>query len=137
MGRSPDMSRYFPLLHDRPHQVYVLKCKTPGHYYVGITTDLDHRLAQHRAGQGAEFTKLHGFHSLRVAITARNETEAKMLERELTRTLQACVPRAAGAGWSASKPPAKVNPRETDRRRKGHGAHAWLYVLSVLRPARI
>ena len=38
--------------------MYILKCSN-GKYYVGSTTDLDRRLAQHQSGEGANFTKKH------------------------------------------------------------------------------
>lgn len=39
--------------------VYVLSCESPGRRrtYVGWTTDLDRRLAQHNDGTGAKFTR--------------------------------------------------------------------------------
>jgi len=36
--------------------MYILKCCN-GKYYVGSTTDIDRRLAQHQRGEGANFTK--------------------------------------------------------------------------------
>ena len=38
--------------------VYVLECGE-GNYYIGITMDFNKRLAQHIAGEGAKWTKLH------------------------------------------------------------------------------
>ena len=38
-----------------PH-VYMLRC-SDGSFYVGSTRDLERRLAQHRCGLGAEYTK--------------------------------------------------------------------------------
>lgn len=38
--------------------VYVLKCEDDC-YYVGITLNLNQRLAQHWSGSGAKWTKLH------------------------------------------------------------------------------
>jgi putative endonuclease len=42
-----------------PSFVYVLGCRTPSRYltYVGWTTDVDRRLAQHNAGSGARTTR--------------------------------------------------------------------------------
>lgn len=39
--------------------VYILGCEGPGPYrtYVGWTTDLDRRLAEHNSGGGARFTR--------------------------------------------------------------------------------
>ena len=36
--------------------MYILQCSN-GAYYTGSTIDLDKRLAQHQAGEGANFTK--------------------------------------------------------------------------------
>lgn len=36
--------------------VYILRC-ADGSYYTGSTTDLERRLAQHQAGEGANHTK--------------------------------------------------------------------------------
>jgi len=38
-------------------QLYVLRCGD-GSYYTGITTDVQRRLAQHRAGKGARYTAM-------------------------------------------------------------------------------
>ena len=37
---------------------YILLCSN-GQYYTGSTTDLERRLAQHQAGEGANFTRKH------------------------------------------------------------------------------
>ncbi len=38
--------------------MYILRCSN-GAYYTGSTTDLNLRLQQHQAGEGANFTKKH------------------------------------------------------------------------------
>lgn len=37
------------------HQVYLLRC-ADGSYYTGYTTDVDRRVAEHNAGDGAKYT---------------------------------------------------------------------------------
>ena len=37
---------------------YILECSN-GEYYVGSTTDMERRLAEHQAGLGGKFTKSH------------------------------------------------------------------------------
>ena len=37
---------------------YILLCEN-GQYYTGSTRDIDRRLAQHRSGEGANFTRKH------------------------------------------------------------------------------
>ena len=44
--------------------VYILECKD-GSLYTGITDRLEHRLAAHRAGKGAKYTKGRGPLTLR------------------------------------------------------------------------
>ena len=39
--------------------VYILRCKD-GNLYTGWTNDLEHRLAMHRAGKGAKYTRGRG-----------------------------------------------------------------------------
>lgn len=38
------------------HHVYVLEC-VDGTYYTGYTTDVDRRVAEHDAGEGAKYTR--------------------------------------------------------------------------------
>lgn len=38
------------------HYVYVLEC-SDGSYYTGYTTDVDRRVAEHDAGDGAKYTR--------------------------------------------------------------------------------
>ena len=44
---------------DQQWVVYILECKD-GSLYTGITDRLQHRLAAHRAGKGAKYTKGRG-----------------------------------------------------------------------------
>ncbi|PSQ17132.1 endonuclease [Halobacteriales archaeon QS_8_69_26] len=41
------------------HYVYVIECGD-GSLYTGYTTDVDRRLAEHRAGDGAKYTRGRG-----------------------------------------------------------------------------
>lgn len=38
------------------HWVYIVRC-SDGTYYTGYTTDLDRRIAEHNAGDGAKYTR--------------------------------------------------------------------------------
>ena len=38
--------------------VYMLRCRD-GSLYTGVTTDVERRFAQHRAGTGAKYTRSH------------------------------------------------------------------------------
>lgn len=46
------------ILPDGEWKLYTLKCEH-GYHYVGITTNVERRLAQHCKGKGAKVTKLH------------------------------------------------------------------------------
>ena len=71
-----------------PHCVYVLRC-ADGSLYTGYTTDVERRVAEHDAGEGAKYTKgrtpvdlvhVESYES-RSAAMAR-EYEIKQLRRE-------------------------------------------------------
>jgi predicted GIY-YIG superfamily endonuclease len=42
-----------------PWFVYILKCKN-GAFYTGVTNDVEKRVAAHKAGKGAKYTKAFG-----------------------------------------------------------------------------
>lgn len=60
--------------------VYILECKD-GSLYTGITDRLLHRLAAHRAGKGAKYTKGRGPLKLRYLEDCPSHSEA--LKREI------------------------------------------------------
>ncbi|MFB6169427.1 MAG: GIY-YIG nuclease family protein [Haloferacaceae archaeon] len=69
------------------HHVYVLSC-ADGTYYTGYTTDVDRRVAEHDAGEGAKYTRgrtpvdlvhVETFESRSAAM--RREAEIKSLSR--------------------------------------------------------
>jgi putative endonuclease len=41
---------------EQPHFVYVLEC-ADGTFYTGYTTDVERRVAEHDAGEGAKYTR--------------------------------------------------------------------------------
>ncbi len=59
--------------------VYILKCGD-GTLYAGITNDLDRRLAAHRAGKGARYTRGRG--PLEVVRVEAKRTRSAALKRE-------------------------------------------------------
>ena len=68
--------------------VYMLRCGPRGALYVGRTTDVDRRFAEHVAGTGARYTRanrptsivwVEGGHS--AASSGRREAEVKQLRR--------------------------------------------------------
>jgi putative endonuclease len=67
--------------------VYILECADKS-LYTGITNDLDRRMAEHEAGQGAKYTKGRGPFRLVYSETcqgraeaSRRETAIKLLDR--------------------------------------------------------
>ena len=70
------------------HVVYVLEC-ADGTFYTGYTTDLERRLAEHNAGEGAKYTRPRT--PVTVVHRERFETRSAAMSREyeikqLTRT---------------------------------------------------
>ena len=60
--------------------VYILRCGD-GTLYTGITDDLDRRLAAHRAGKGAKYTRGRG--PLELVYTETCPDKSAALKREL------------------------------------------------------
>ena len=64
---------------DRDHYVYVLEC-ADGTLYTGYTTDVDRRVAEHDAGDGAKYTR--GRTPVEVVLTEGFDTRAAAMRRE-------------------------------------------------------
>ena len=64
---------------DKAWYVYILECRD-GTLYTGITDHLAKRIAAHRAGKGAKYTRGRGPLVLRYVETCGNKSEA--LQRE-------------------------------------------------------
>ena len=60
--------------------LYILRCGD-GSLYTGITTDVEARLAQHRAGKGAKYTRGRG--PLELVYREQCEDHSHALKREL------------------------------------------------------
>ena len=60
--------------------VYILRC-ADGTLYTGITDNVDKRLAAHRAGKGAKYTRGRG--PLELVYTQRQPDKSSALRREL------------------------------------------------------
>jgi putative endonuclease len=75
------------------HYVYVIEC-SDGTYYTGYTTDVERRVAEHDAGEGAKYTRgrtpvelVHAeSHDTRSAAMSR-EHEIKSLSRRAKKRL--------------------------------------------------
>ena len=64
--------------------VYMIECKTPNHYYIGLTRDYDKRIRNRMRGKGARFTQAHGFRKVIAVKYHESEKCAKECEKELT-----------------------------------------------------
>jgi len=60
--------------------LYILSNRRDGTLYVGVTSDLRRRLAQHRSGTGSAFVRRHGLH--RLVYAERHELVAAAIQRE-------------------------------------------------------
>ena len=82
--------------------VYILEC-ADGSYYVGSTTDLDKRLAQHNEGQGSAYTRPRR----RRPVQLKWSTEYESIQQgyDLEKRLQ---------GWSRAKREALMEGRFED-----------------------
>ncbi|MGF0117746.1 GIY-YIG nuclease family protein [Promicromonospora sp. Marseille-Q5078] len=80
--------------------VYILEC-ADGSYYVGSTTSLDLRLAQHQAGDGAAYTRRRRPVRLVYAATFDRVDEAYAFEKQVQ-------------GWSRAKRRALIDGRLGD-----------------------
>jgi len=61
------------------HYVYVLHCDD-GTYYTGYTTDVERRVAEHEAGEGAKYTR--GRTPVEVVHVERFDSRSGALSRE-------------------------------------------------------
>lgn len=62
-----------------PYFVYILKCGD-GSLYTGIALDVEKRLAQHRKGTGARYTRGRG--PLELVFVERAQSKGEALRRE-------------------------------------------------------
>ena len=65
---------------DKTWYVYILRCGD-GSLYTGIATDVQARLAQHRSGKGAKYTRGRG--PLELVYTEECPDKSAALKREL------------------------------------------------------
>ena len=61
------------------HYVYVLRCADDT-LYTGYTTDIERRVAEHRAGEGAKYTR--GRTPVELVYTETHESRSAALSRE-------------------------------------------------------
>ena len=61
------------------YYIYMLRCRD-GSLYTGVTTDVERRFAQHRAGTGAKYTRAHPPEALAALWQAEDHAAAARLE---------------------------------------------------------
>lgn len=81
-----------------PYILYILRCGD-GTLYTGITNDLRRRLAAHRSGRGAKYTRGRGPLTLVYRETCPDRSAALRREREVK-----ALPRKAKEDLIASRP---------------------------------
>jgi len=67
---------------DAPHHVYVIEC-ADGTFYTGYTTDVERRVAEHDAGEGAKYTRGRAPVTLRHAESFDSKSAAMSREHEI------------------------------------------------------
>ena len=80
--------------------MYILEC-SDGTYYVGSTWNIERRLSQHNAGEGAEYTRT------RCPVTLRYLEEHYMIKDAFAREKQV-------QGWSRRKRRALIEGRTSE-----------------------
>ena len=61
------------------HHVYILRC-ADGTYYTGYTTDVERRVAEHNAGEGAKYTR--GRSPVELVHVETFDTQSGAMQRE-------------------------------------------------------
>ncbi len=84
---------------DKQWLLYILQC-ADGSLYTGITDDLERRLAAHRAGKGAKYTRGRAPLTLRYTEKCENHSQALRREYEIK-----SMPRAQKLLLCAKQPP--------------------------------
>lgn len=62
--------------------VYILEC-SDGSYYTGITCGLDRRVAEHKSGKGARYTRIKGVKELLWSKSCASRSDALKLEAKI------------------------------------------------------
>lgn len=96
---------------DAPWYVYLLECRG-GRIYTGIATDVDRRLAEHRAGRGARFTRAHPPQAELVRLPCVDRSEALRQEAAIKRLSPAHKRAVAASGTFTLAVPDASGPRK-------------------------
>ena len=92
--------------------VYILRCADDS-YYVGSTTNLDARIAQHNAGGGAKYTTWRRPVVLVWAMEYYNVADAFIVEKQIQ-------------NWSRAKREALIEGRLDDLPSLSRGRKGWM-----------
>ena len=65
-----------------PYYVYMLLCKD-GSYYTGQAKNVEHRVEQHKKGQGARYTRMHKPAKIVYMEEFNSRSDAMKREREI------------------------------------------------------
>jgi putative endonuclease len=65
-----------------PYYVYILLCKD-GSYYTGHAKNVEHRVEQHKKGQGARYTRMHEPAKIVYVEEFNSRCDAMKREREI------------------------------------------------------
>jgi putative endonuclease len=65
-----------------PYYVYILLCKD-GSYYTGQAKNVEHRVEQHKKGQGARYTRMHRPAKIVYVEEFNSRSDAMKREREI------------------------------------------------------
>ena len=87
---------------DTPWFVYLLEC-TSGRIYTGVSPHLDRRIAAHRRGKGALFTKINKPIRVLAAKPFPSKHEALVAERQI-KPVRAAAKRVLAATWNKQHP---------------------------------
>lgn len=79
---SPIIKKFMKAKKKKRWQVYILETNK-GTLYTGITNDLAHRIAVHKKGKGALFTRLCGVKKLLYSVNRPNRSSASKREAEI------------------------------------------------------
>jgi putative endonuclease len=88
--------------------VYLLECRG-GRIYTGIATDVDRRLAEHRAGRGARFTRAHPPERELARFPCADRPDALRREAAIKR-LNAAAKRALATSGQLAPPAGVASP---------------------------
>jgi len=65
------------------YTLYIVRCKTPHVFYVGITQHYENRIRNHSIGNGSSATKKHGFKKSYIIAQFPDKTLAQHYEKLL------------------------------------------------------